>query len=348
MSSQHTPADGTDDRTVQQDNELEALASIFGDDFQDLRCKDPWKVKRPPEVHLCLRPNGLSTGEECYVTVDLQVKCPPTYPDVPPELELKNAKGLSNENLQNLQSELTKLAALRCGEVMIYELAYHIQGFLSEHNKPPSSSFHEEMLKNQRRQQEKLAQEEQQRMDQRRKQEEEMEKQIMAEIQRREEEKREEKRRKEIAKQERLESMEQSVAANSALLAKSPPSPGGAPPELTEARKAIGNRRRTTSNTRHRRDTVNEDNHRSQELLHFSSSTFGELVVHRGKSLGASERLRRNVYYGFEANSGDFAVIYEWSLRWNKKIGKFFTTQEKGRIENCKKQASREGSRYYY
>ncbi|TKS86524.1 eIF-2-alpha kinase GCN2 [Collichthys lucidus] len=342
MSSQHT--DGTDDRTVQQENELEALASIFGDDFQDLRCNDPWKVKRPPEVHLCLRPNGLSTGEECYVTVDLQVKCPPTYPDVPPELELKNVKGLSNENLQNLQSELTKLAAAQCGEVMIYELANHIQGFLSEHNKPPSSSFHEEMLKNQRRQQEKLAQEEQQRMDQRRKQEEEMEKQIMAEIQRREEEKREEKRRKEIAKQERLESMEQSVNTNTALLAKSPPSPGGAPPELIEARKAIGNRRRTTSNTRHRRDTVNEDNHRSQELLHFSSSTFGELVVHRGKSLGASERLRRNVYYGFEANSGDFAVIYEWSLRWNKKMGKFFTTQEKGRIENCKKQASREGS----
>uniref|UniRef100_A0A671XE93 eIF-2-alpha kinase GCN2 n=1 Tax=Sparus aurata TaxID=8175 RepID=A0A671XE93_SPAAU len=258
---QHTPTDGTDDPTVQQENELEALASIFGDDFQDLRNKDPWKVKRPPEVYLCLRPNGLNTGEECYVTVDLQVKCPPTYPDVPPELELKNAKGLSNENLQNLQSELTKLAAVRCGEVMIYELADHIQGFLSKHNKPPSRSFHEEMLKNQRKQQEKLAQEEQQRMDQRRKQEEEMEKEIMAEIQRREEEKREEKRRKEIAKQ-----------------------------------------------------------------------------VHCESCFDAVERLSRSVYYGFEANSGDFAVIYEWSLHWNKKMGKFFTSQEKERIETCKKQ----------
>ncbi|XP_056248606.1 eIF-2-alpha kinase GCN2 isoform X1 [Seriola aureovittata] len=335
MSSQHTPADGTDDYTVQQENELEALASIFGDDFQDLRNHDPWKVKRPPEVHLCLRPNN---GQESYVTVDLQVKCPPTYPDVPPELELKNAKGLSNENLQTLQSELTQLAAVRCGEVMIYELADHIQGFLSEHNKPPSSSFHEEMLKNQRRLQEKRALEEQQRIDQQRRQEEEMEKEIMAEIQRREEEKREEKRRKEIAKQERLETMEQPVLANSSLLGKSPPSPGGVPPELIEAKKGVGNRRRTTSNTRHRRDTVNEDNHRSQELLHFSSSTFGELVVHRGKSLGESDRLGRNVYYGFEANSGDFAVIYEWSLHWNKKMGKFFTSQERGKIENCKKQ----------
>ncbi|XP_059209001.1 eIF-2-alpha kinase GCN2 isoform X2 [Centropristis striata] len=338
MSSQHTPAEGTDDYAVQQENELEALASIFGDDFQDLRCKDPWKVKRPPEVHLCLRPNGLSHGEECYVTVDLQVNCPPTYPDAPPELELSNAKGLSNENLQNLQSEVTKLAAARCGEVMIYELADFIQGFLSDHNKPPPSSFHEEMLKNQRRQQEKRDQEEQQKMDQRRKQEEDMEKEIMAEIQRREEEKREEKRRKEIAKQERLESMEQPVLGSASLLGKSPPSPSGASPELIEAKKAAGNRRRTTSNTRHRRDTVNEDSPRSQELLHFNSSTFGELVVHRGKNLGASERFRRNVYYGFEANSGDFAVIYEWSLLWNKKRSKFFTSQEKGRIENCKKQ----------
>ena len=44
MSSQHTLTDGTDDYAVQQENELEALASIFGDDFQDLRNKDPWKV----------------------------------------------------------------------------------------------------------------------------------------------------------------------------------------------------------------------------------------------------------------------------------------------------------------
>lgn len=44
MSGQHTPTDGTDDYAVQQENELEALASIFGNDFQDLRIQDPWKV----------------------------------------------------------------------------------------------------------------------------------------------------------------------------------------------------------------------------------------------------------------------------------------------------------------
>ncbi|KAL6105996.1 eif2ak4 [Pungitius sinensis] len=341
MSRQRAPTEAPEDHSVQQENELQALASIFGDDFLDLRNKDPWKVKRPPEVHLCLRPNGLNSGQECYVTVDLHVRCPPTYPDAPPELLLKNAKGLSNENLQNLQSELTKLADARCGEVMIYELADYIQGFLSEHNKPPPSSFHEEMLKNQRRQQEKRDQEEQQKVDQQRKRAEEMEKEIMAEIQRREEEKRDEKRRKEIAKQERLESIEQLDLANASPRGNSPPSPGGAAPELTEAKKAAAaaaSRRRTTSNTRHRRDTVSEDVPRSRELLRFNSSTYGELVVHRGKSLGVSERLRRSVHRGFEANSGDFAAIYEWSLRWNQKVGKFFTSQEKGRLESCKKQ----------
>ncbi|XP_061551348.1 eIF-2-alpha kinase GCN2 isoform X1 [Phycodurus eques] len=336
MSGQFFPTETTDDHTVQQQNELEALASIFEEDFQDLRQNDPWKVKRPPEVHLCLRPKSLNHSQECYVTVDLQVKCPTNYPDVPPELELTNVKGLSNDNLQTLQNELTKLAAARCGEVMIYELADHIQGFLSEHNKPPPRSFHEEMLKNLRRQQEARELEEKQRRDQRRKQEEDMEKEIMAEIHRREEEKREEKRRKEIAKQERFESMEQLIPTS--VLGKSPPSSCGTPPDITDTKKAVPNRRRNASSTGHRCDTISEDNSHMQERLHFISSTFGELTVLRGRHLGESESLGRNVYNGFEVNSGDFAVIYEWSLRWNKKMGKFFTSQERGKIENCKKQ----------
>ena len=45
--------------------------------------------------------------------------------------------------------------------------------------------------------------------------------------------------------------MEQPICANS-VLGRSPPSPGAVPPDLTEAKKGVGNRRRTTSNTRHR------------------------------------------------------------------------------------------------
>uniref|UniRef100_A0A8C8FC74 eIF-2-alpha kinase GCN2 n=1 Tax=Oncorhynchus tshawytscha TaxID=74940 RepID=A0A8C8FC74_ONCTS len=278
---------GTDDYSVQQENELEALASIFGDDFQDLRNNHPWKIKRPPEVYLCLRPNGLSNGKKSYVTVDLQVKIPPTYPDVPPELDLKNAKGLSNDNLQNLQTELTKLAAERCGEVMIYELADHVQGFLSEHNKRPSSSFHEEMLKNQRLQQERLALEEQKRLDQCRRQEEQTKFEIMAEIQRREEEKREEKKRKEMAKQI-------IISCKSLIML-------------------------------------------FCIVVYCTVSELCASVCYVSLA-GESERLGRNVYNAFDATNGEFAVVYEWILRWNKKIGKFFTSEENGKIDNCKKQ----------
>jgi len=57
---------------------------------------------------------------------------------------------------------------------------------------------------------------------------------------------------------------------------------------------------------------------------------------------GESQRLGRSVYCGFEANSGEFSVIYEWSLRWKKEMSKFFTSQEIAKIDNCKKQASRD------
>lgn len=51
---------------------------------------------------------------------------------------------------------------------MIFELAYYVQSFLSEHNKPPAKSFHEEML-------ERQAQERQQRLlEARRKEEQEV------------------------------------------------------------------------------------------------------------------------------------------------------------------------------
>ncbi|XP_067310946.1 eIF-2-alpha kinase GCN2 isoform X2 [Pseudorasbora parva] len=322
------------DHSLEQENELEALASIYGEDFRDIRAGDPWRVRRPPEVYLKLRPKGLAHGQTSFVSVDLQVKCPETYPDVPPELELKNAKGLSFDKLEQLRAELNTLARARCGEVMIYELADLIQGFLTELNLPPSSSFHEEMLKNQRRLQERLAQEEQQKMDQRRRQEEQTQNEILAEIQRREEERREEKRRKEMAKLERLES---TITVQPAL-EREPSAPSGSPVDSSEAKKALASRRRTTSSSRHRRDTYSEESPRQQEVLHFSNSVLGEVVVHRGKCIGESERLGRSVYYAFNSTTGDFAVVYEWVLCWKKTIGKFFTSQEKEKIEKCKKQ----------
>uniref|UniRef100_A0A8C8Z9M2 Eukaryotic translation initiation factor 2 alpha kinase 4 n=1 Tax=Prolemur simus TaxID=1328070 RepID=A0A8C8Z9M2_PROSS len=98
-----------------QDHELQALEAIYGADFQDLRPHARGPIKEPPEINLVLYPQGL-IGEEVYVKVELRVKCPPTYPDVVPEIDLKNAKGLSNESVNLLKSRLEELAKKQCGE----------------------------------------------------------------------------------------------------------------------------------------------------------------------------------------------------------------------------------------
>ena len=75
-----------------QEDEVEALKSIYDCDFDDLRKQDVWKVRRPPEFLLKIRPDHDSRGAQQTCTVDLHVKCCKKYPLVAPELELINAK----------------------------------------------------------------------------------------------------------------------------------------------------------------------------------------------------------------------------------------------------------------
>ncbi|XP_061467441.1 eIF-2-alpha kinase GCN2 [Rhineura floridana] len=327
---------------LRQENELQVLESIYGRDFQDLRLGQPWKVQQAPEITLILRPQGLTGDHEVHAKVDLWVKCPQTYPDVVPEIQLKNAKGLSNENINLLKSRLEELAKENCGEVMIFELAAYVQSFLSDYNKPPLKSFHEEMLKNQQKEQERLAKEEECRIQDLRRKEEQMQREILDEIQRREEEKKEERKRKEIAKQERL--------GSAALTSQ----------EISTSRDAIGNKiisslnegatehggnnkYRTNSTGRSKRECQlsacsNEDSPGTSEVLYFNISSIGQLKVHKGKCIGKDEQLGKSVYNALEMCTGNFVLVHEWVLQWQKKMGKFLTSQEQEKVEKCKKQ----------
>uniref|UniRef100_A0A8C8WDL2 eIF-2-alpha kinase GCN2 n=1 Tax=Panthera leo TaxID=9689 RepID=A0A8C8WDL2_PANLE len=261
-----------------QEHELQALEAIYGADFQDLRPDACRSVNEAPEINLVLYPQGL-TGEEVYVKVDLRVKCPPTYPDVVPEIELKNAKGLSNESVHLLKSHLEKVAKKHCGEVMIFELADHVQSFLSEHNKPPPKSFHEEML-------ERRAQEEQRRLLEAKQKVEQEQREILHEIQRREEE-RKERKRKEMAKQERLEianlsNQDQNSRKDLGGHGTAASLHGGLPD-------FVGNgKHRTNSSGRSKRERQysicsSEDSPGSCEVLYFSMGSPDQLMVYKGK-----------------------------------------------------------------
>ena len=73
-----------------QENEVEALKAIYDQDFQDLRQNDVWKIRRPPEFLIKIRPNFDSRGfQNEEIKMDLHVKCPENYPLEAPQIELK-------------------------------------------------------------------------------------------------------------------------------------------------------------------------------------------------------------------------------------------------------------------
>ncbi|XP_028933853.1 eIF-2-alpha kinase GCN2 isoform X1 [Ornithorhynchus anatinus] len=335
-------AEQAESYALRQGHELQVLEAIYGHDFRDLRRGCPAQAKEPPEINLVLRPQGLTGDNEIYVKVDLRVKCPQNYPDVVPEIELENTKGLSNESINALKSSLEELAKERCGEVMIFELADHVQSFLSEHNKPPSKSFHDEMLKNQQKLQERQAWEEQQRMLEAERQEEQRQREILDEIQRREEEKREEKKRKEMAKQERLEVA--SSTHQDATTRKEPARPR-AGVNLNGGTKEQGGqvKHRANSTGRSRRDRhhsvcSSEDSPGCGEVLYFNAGSPCQLTVHKGKCIENDAELEKQVYNALEVTTGNFVLVYEWVLRWPKTKGPFLTSQEKEKVEKYRKQ----------
>lgn len=53
---------------------------------------------------------------------------------------------------------------------------------------------------------------------------------------------------------------------------------------------------------------------------------------------GSDEQLGKLVYNALETATGGFVLLYEWVLQWQKKMGPFLTSQEKEKIDKCKKQ----------
>ncbi|KAK9694346.1 RWD domain [Popillia japonica] len=135
-----------------QENELEVLKSIYGDDLTDLRKKTRKWI--PLHLSITLLPLQGSCGLQVHAKVDLHIICTENYPNVVPKIGLEKSQGLSNSSLSRLHQELDEKAKLLRGEVMIFELAEHVKAFLHSHNTPGTESFYEEMLKRQKQKEE--------------------------------------------------------------------------------------------------------------------------------------------------------------------------------------------------
>ncbi|RZC35247.1 Pkinase, RWD and/or tRNA-synt His domain containing protein [Asbolus verrucosus] len=141
---------------TRQNNELEALEAIYGDDLKDLRAKGAWNGWTPLNLSISLKPQQGSSGfHEIHVKVDLHVVCTDAYPNSVPKITLENGKGLSDNALFQLQNELEARTLKLKGEEMIFQLSQYVQEFLHLHNKPTSKSFYDEMLQRQKEKEEK-------------------------------------------------------------------------------------------------------------------------------------------------------------------------------------------------
>ncbi|TIA92337.1 hypothetical protein E3P99_00678 [Wallemia hederae] len=116
-----------------QSNELEALSAIYGDLFHvKEESRAAWQgAASLPEYVIQLEP--LEDSLKTSVGVDLHVKIPKTYPNVPPQFYIRNTRGLSIQQRDELYRQvLTKSKEPHLqGEPMLYDLAIFCQEFIS-------------------------------------------------------------------------------------------------------------------------------------------------------------------------------------------------------------------------
>ncbi|KAJ5287211.1 Serine/threonine-protein kinase GCN2 [Penicillium angulare] len=109
-------------------NEVEALRSIYGDDFEDVENRrSAWHQSSDVGFKLHLRAS--SNPDVCLV---LLVELPATYPKTIPNLSLKNLDEFRDGARSRIQEIARKKPSSLLGSEMIYELAVSIQDVLED------------------------------------------------------------------------------------------------------------------------------------------------------------------------------------------------------------------------
>ncbi|KAK3700276.1 hypothetical protein RRG08_033554 [Elysia crispata] len=328
-----------------QDEEYQALESIFGTDLEDLRLKVAWKVARPLELRLTLKPQQSMGGQgEVYAQVDLVVKCPPRYPDVVPEIVLENWKGLSNSIVAELKAQLLKEAAGYVGEVMLWQLATYVQEFLHIHNKPPPKSFYEQMMTNNKQQQERMQEQERKKQEEQRR-EIEQEALLTQEMLKNETRRRREDQKHVEAITPLLPPGAMSVSKGALTFSSPMPivskyssreskdvpfdftpviTPGVTPVKSTSTPApslqapgsgGSGRKRRTSTPRRTDEDELGTSPCKDHAVGVATLSFKNDRAVQRGKCLGHGTS-GSTVYASMDLASGEFLAVAEWILKW--------------------------------
>ncbi|KAI8488194.1 RWD domain-containing protein 1 [Branchiostoma belcheri] len=108
------------DYAEEQDNEIEALESIYPDILEVLETE-------PHCFKLSLSAESDSHEEGAPLGVDLQFTYVPTYPDAPPEMEVLSPQNLTEQDVSSIQDLLQQQAEENLGMVMVFTLVSAVQ-----------------------------------------------------------------------------------------------------------------------------------------------------------------------------------------------------------------------------
>lgn len=111
--------------------EIEALKAIYIHELDVDRTDS-----RGTSVKVSLHPATADNADEQYVRLDLVFNIPAKYPDVLPEILIRNPRGLSDEKIEKIQRELQETAEGNVGCPMLYQLIEVAKDHLTQENVP--------------------------------------------------------------------------------------------------------------------------------------------------------------------------------------------------------------------
>lgn len=133
----------------EQQDELQAVEAIYGDDYKNLG-------ESPISFEVTLVPEQGAGEDVNHVSVAMKVTFTPTYPETPPELDLRPVRrgGLSDAGIAECLELLREAATSEdvIGMPMVYALAEKCIEWLVDHNQP-EMDMHQEMMERLKQQQ---------------------------------------------------------------------------------------------------------------------------------------------------------------------------------------------------
>ncbi|KAJ8043947.1 E3 ubiquitin-protein ligase RNF25 [Holothuria leucospilota] len=129
MAAPMSPDEGDDESVFEQ--ELELLKQIYIHEMDIKKCNG-----HPCELSLVLHPATADRTDLQYVTLTLIFQITKEYPDVLPEIIIRNPRGMSEGEINSLHNKLKECAASKLGEAMLFELIELAKESLTANNLP--------------------------------------------------------------------------------------------------------------------------------------------------------------------------------------------------------------------